>query len=414
VSVSSPPRLRLVKDVAASLRRGHPWVFAQALALPAGGVPAAGAEVDVVDEAGAFLARGFFDPDGPIAVRVISRDPDERLTPALVGRRVQAAIAVRRAAITAGAIDPGDDALRLVNGEADGVPGFVLDRYRDVAVWRSDGLAAARAWQPHVDAVIAAAAESGWPITRIWARAAEGRRGLGQVLFGAAPPPPADLIVREGAMRFEVDVVHGQKTGLFLDQRPSRRLVASLGAGKRVLNLFAYTGGFSVAAAQGGAHQVTTVDLSAPAIDAARRNFVHSGIDPGAHVFIAGDCREFLAQAQAAAERWDLVVLDPPSFAPSERARPSALAAYRSLNAAAMTVLAPGGLLLTASCSSHVSEVDLRAVVAEAAAMTGHYARIVFSGGAGADHPVAPAFPEGRYLKVLLVSVEAMAMAIRA
>jgi 23S rRNA (cytosine1962-C5)-methyltransferase len=159
------------------------------------------------------------------------------------------------------------------------------------------------------------------------------RTRAGHALHGDAPPAPDALVVRERDAHFEVDVVHGQKTGLFLDQRPNRKKIGELAAGARVLNLFAYTGGFSVAAALGGAERVTSVDLARPAIDAARRNFARSGAPPEAHEFVAADCRAFLAQARAGGRSWELVICDPPSFAPSERAKPAALAAYRALNA---------------------------------------------------------------------------------
>jgi 23S rRNA (cytosine1962-C5)-methyltransferase len=401
VPLSSPPQLRLAKDVAASIRRGHPWVFAAALERARGEAPPAGAEVDVADARGAFLARGYFDPDGPIAVRVLTRDAAVRVDDALVRARVASACALRVSARAAGGLD--GDALRLLHGEADGLPGLVLDAYADNGVLRCDGAAAAAAWEPHARAIADACGAAGFPLARVWARTPEGRRGDGRALLGDAPPVP--IVVREAGMQLEVDVVRGQKTGLFLDQRPNRALVGRLAAGARVLNLFAYTGGFSLAAALGGATRVTTVDLARPAIDAARRNFTRSGVDPAPHEFVAADCREFLAGARRESRAWDLVVCDPPSFAPSERARPAALHAYRELNAASLAVVAPGGLLATASCSSHVTEADLRAVVAEAATEVGRDAVVVYAGGAGPDHPVAPAFPEGRYLKFLLLRV---------
>jgi 23S rRNA (cytosine1962-C5)-methyltransferase len=391
--------LRLTKDLTAALRRGHPWVYAGALALPRR-PPPGGSEVDVTDHRGAFVAHGFFDPDGPIAVRVLSRERGARLDGAFVRARVAAACAIRRAA--APMLD--GDALRLVHGEADGLPGLVVDLYGDTGVVRFDGLAAEAAWAPHADAVAGAIRAAGYPLVRLWARPAEGRRGGGRALVGDPPPPL--VFVREGPARFEVDVVHGQKTGLFLDQRPGRARVGAIAAGASVLNLFSYTGGFSVMAALGGAARVTTVDLARPAIDAARRNFTHSGVDPTPHEFVAADCREFLAEAAARGRRWDVAVCDPPSFAPSEKAKAQALAAYRGLNAAVARVVAPGGLLATASCSSHVTEADFVEVVAAGCDEAGRAARIVWRAGAGPDHPVSPAFPEGRYLKFLLLRLD--------
>jgi 23S rRNA (cytosine1962-C5)-methyltransferase len=393
-----PATLKLRKDVVASIRRGHPWIFSAALHPP----PrlAAGSEVDVVDRTGAFAARGFYDPDGPIAVRVLSREAKDRFTADWVAARVRRAAELRRRVLA----DLPGDVFRLLNGEADGVPGLVLDAYAGTGVMRFDGVAAEKAWAPHARVVARALHETGFPLERIWARPSEGRAGGGHAIVGDAPP--ARVMAREADMRFEVDVVHGQKTGLFLDQRPNRALVRRLSRDKRVLNLFAYTGGFSLAAALGGAAKVTTVDLARPAIDAAARNFAHNGLPVEQHEFVAADCRQMLATASAEERVWELVVCDPPSFAPSEKARPAALVAYRGLNAAAARVVAPGGLLATASCSSHVDEAAFVETVAAGLADAGRRGVVIHTGGAGADHPVSPAFPEGRYLKFVLLALE--------
>lgn len=389
-------QLRLVKDIAARVRLGHPWIYADALARPSR-QPPAGAAIDVVDRRGAFLARGFYDPDGPIAVRVLTRDRDEPLGRALVARRVARACALRRLA----ADRLQGDALRLLHGEADGVPGFVLDLYAGQGVVRFDGAAAEAAWSPHVREVVAVCRAEGYPIERVWGRPSEGRRGAGRALLGDAPAGP--VIVREGPARYEVDVVRGQKTGYFLDQRENRALVGRLAAGADVLNLFAYTGGFSIMAALGGARRVTTVDASAPAIETARRNLALNGLATAAHELVTADVFAFLEDAARRGRRWDLVVCDPPSFAPSERTRPAALAAYRELNRAVAGVVAPGGLLATASCSSHVGPAEFTAAVAAGLGAAGRIGRVLDARGAAADHPTLPAFPEGRYLKFLLV-----------
>ncbi|MCA9674319.1 MAG: class I SAM-dependent rRNA methyltransferase, partial [Myxococcales bacterium] len=216
--------------------------------------------------------------------------------------------------------------------------------------------------------------------------------------------PDGVIEIHEGAARFEVDVRAGQKTGFFLDQRPNRALVAAHAAGATVLNLFAYTGGFSVHAALGGAQRVTSVDLSAPAVAAIGRNLARSGVDPAGHEQVAIDAFAFLEQAAAQGRRWDVVIVDPPSFAPSEQARAKALRAYARLNELALAVVEPQGLLASASCSSHVSEADLLAVLAQASARSGRPLRLRFIGGAGSDHPVLPGFPEGRYLSFLLAA----------
>jgi 23S rRNA (cytosine1962-C5)-methyltransferase len=199
-----------------------------------------------------------------------------------------------------------------------------------------------------------------------------------------------------------VDVRSGQKTGFFLDQRDNRRTIRRHAAGQTVLNLFAYTGGFSLHAGLGGATRVTSVDIAAPAVAAIEKNAVLSGLDPSAHERVAVDAFEFLQRAAAQGRRWDLVIVDPPSFAPSERAKPAALRAYERLARAALGVVEPGGRFALASCSSHVTEVDLLGMVA---ALPAPDLRLRLSAGAASDHPVLPAFSEGRYLKFLFFDV---------
>ncbi len=391
-----PPRVKLVRDLGARLREGHPWVYAQALERK--GTLTPGAVVDLVDRAGHFVARGWADPAGPIGLRVLTLDPATPVDEALVRARVASACAIRRAA--AALID--SDAARLLHGEGDFVPGLVFDRYAGTGVVRFDGAAAAAFWRPFVPAIRDAAGAAGFPIDRIWARGLGRRGGEGEPLAGVRPDP---VEIREGQARYEVDVVHGQKTGFFLDQRENRRVVARHAGGATVLNLFGYTGGFSVASALAGARRVTTVDLARPAIEGAARNFALNGVDPDAHELVTGDAFEFLRGAAAEGRRWDVVVCDPPSFAPSAAALPKARSAYRELNRAAAFVVAAGGLLATASCSSHVTPADFQALVAEGVAAAGRDAVLLDVRGAGIDHPVIPAFAEGRYLKFLLAAI---------
>jgi len=420
-------RVKLVKDLSRAIRGGHPWVYSAALSAPDGLAP--GALVDVVDARGQLVASGFFDPVGPIGVRVLSIDeaagaaasvrrkahpPD----PSFAGvgtsvvedwlqARVRSACAIRTAAGIA------SDAVRLLHGEGDFVPGLVIDRYATTGVVRFDGAAAAAFWRPRIETVAAACAAAGFAMDRIWARPVE-RGGEGEAIRGG--PPPATVEIREGAARYLVDVVHGQKTGFFLDQRDNRAAVARLAAGAEVLNLFAYTGGFSIAAALAGARRTTTVDQAAPAIDAAAANFAANGLATGRagggargapHELVVADVFDFLRDAATLSRRWDIVICDPPSFAPRAQALPKALAAYRELNRAAAAAVAPGGLLATASCSSHVTPADFQAAVTSGLQAAGRIdgARLIEVRGAGPDHPVTPAFPEGRYLKFLLIAL---------
>jgi 23S rRNA (cytosine1962-C5)-methyltransferase len=204
-------------------------------------------------------------------------------------------------------------------------------------------------------------------------------------------------------MPFLVDLARGQKTGAFLDQRENRRRVREMARGRRVLNLFSYAGGFSMAAALGGATHVTSVDVAAAAHATAQASFRAAGLDPSAHAFVTADAFAFLDGARARRETWDLVVSDPPSFAPSEKAVPRALSAYRKLHAACAAVLAPGGTLCAASCSSHVGAEAFLSTLDDAA-LGRDDLRLLALHGAGPDHPTLPAFPEGRYLKFAVLS----------
>jgi 23S rRNA (cytosine1962-C5)-methyltransferase len=401
------PVVVLAKDLRQRIQEGHPWLYDRALArLPSGLAP--GALVRVA-HAGQPLAVGFADPGSPIAVRVLDLDPDERLDHAWAAARTEQAARCRLADPRLASLD----ALRVVHGENDAMPGLVIDLYRDTGVVVFDGAAAAAFWLPRMDAVWDGLTAAGLSLCRLWARPVRAanidadetssERRAGRLLRG--DEPPAQILIDEFGARFEVDVRAGQKTGFFLDQRHNRQLVRELSAGAEVLNLFAYTGGFSVHAALGGARRVTSVDIARPAIEAARRNFGHSGLRAEDHVFAVDDAFEFLVRAGARGERFDVVIVDPPSFAPSERAKPRALRAYAKLDRLALDVVAPGGWLVSASCSSHVTGADMTAVLAAAAAGAGRRVRVVDVRGADRDHPVLPAFPEGSYLQALFAWV---------
>jgi 23S rRNA (cytosine1962-C5)-methyltransferase len=381
--------LRLIKPLRARIRAGHPWIYDRALA-PAKGMQA-GELVAICDERGPF-ATAFADPESPLRARVLDLDPDAACDDAWASARAEAAAAVR-------ARDPllaGCTGRRLVHGEGDLCPGLVVDLYADTAVVVLDGAAATAFWRPRLPAVLAGLERGGAAIKHAWLRGERGSRGAGEALRG--DPPPL-VTIHEDEARFHVDVRHGQKTGFFLDQRDNRRTIRRHAAGARVLNMFSYTGGFSLHAALGGAERVTSVDLAAPALAALRENLALSGLPEVAHELVVSDAFAFLEAAAAKQRRWDLVIVDPPSFAPSERAKPAALRAYARLAEAALAVVEPIGRFALASCSSHVTEDDLLA------GLTTPVLRLRTAVGAASDHPVLPAFPEGRYLKFLFFDV---------
>jgi 23S rRNA (cytosine1962-C5)-methyltransferase len=390
--------LRLQKDLARHLRAGHPWVFRKALEKAPKGL-AAGAIVDVTD-GGRFVARGYFDPHSAITVRVLTREPAEAVDAAFWRRRIARAIALRRELVE------GTTGCRLVHGESDGLPGVVADRYGDFAVVKlySAGLT------PHRGAIVEGLRAEADGLRGVYGRdeiprdddEEEGGAPAGRVLWGAEPPER--IAVDEHGMTVLVDVRKGQKTGHFLDQRENRRMVRTLARGRaEALNLFSYTGGFSVAAALGGARHVVSVDVDRDAIALARENFRANGLDPADHAFAAEDAFELLARHKREGRRFDLVVCDPPAFAKSQRAVEAALAGYASLNRAALAVVAPGGLLVTASCSARVSVEQFTDAVKEAAFKARVELQLVEETRQPPDHPVSLQFREGRYLKCLVL-----------
>lgn len=389
--------VQLTKPLRDRIRAGHPWIYDRALAaMPRDVAPG---DVLTVADAEGEVALAFADPESPIRARILA-PPGTRLDAAWVRDRAEAAAARRiRDPLLAGCTGR-----RLVHGEADACPGLVVDLYATTAVVVFDGPAAAVFWRPRLADVLAGLDRGGTEIAHAWLRG-ERRRTAGASSAGEAVrgDPPGELVITEDEARFAVDVRAGQKTGFFLDQRDNRRTIRRHAAGQTVLNLFAYTGGFSLHAALGGATRVTSVDIAPPAIAGIERNLALSGLPAEAHERVATDAFDFLARAARQHRRWDLVIVDPPSFAPSERARPAALAAYRKLAAAALAVTEPAGRFALASCSSHVTEADLLDLIAGLAPGTPDTPlRLRAAAGAASDHPVLPAFPEGRYLKFLL------------
>ncbi len=371
------------------IAHGHPWVWRESIARGLDGV-SAGDEVQVAAPDGTPLGRGLADPESPIAVRMWTRR-SEPIDHELLRARTEHACALRRWLFDG----TPTDAYRVVNGEGDRTPGLVVDRYASVAVARSDGAAIARRI-PELAGVLWPALQALGVRTLVHRTGERGQAHALELLRG--DPPPSTIRVEEHGVPFLVDLEHGQKTGAFLDQRENRRRVGELSAGRRVLNLFSYSGGFSLHAALRGATGVTSVDVSAAAHATAQESFRAAGVNPGVHSFVTADVRQFLDAARAKRETWDLVVSDPPSFAPSEKALPRALSSYRALHRACAEVLAPGGILCAASCSSHVDATAFLGTLDDAS-LDGRALTLLELRGAGPDHPTTAAFPEGRYLK---------------
>jgi 23S rRNA (cytosine1962-C5)-methyltransferase len=294
-------------------------------------------------------------------------------------------------------------AWRWLFGESDGVPGITVDFYDGFAVVQTYASSLDVLVPPLVDALSADHRVRGILMRRRSSDADDPERDLtGKIERLWGDWPDRELVVTEHGLHFTANLYAGQKTGLFLDHRENRLMLQQFCAGRTVLNCFAYTGAFSVYAARGGATKVTSCDIAADAISDARRNFSLNGFDPGKHEFIASDVFDLLEEYAAHGRSFDVIVLDPPSFARARKHVEVAVRAYTRLNRLALQCLVPGGLLVSASCTSQVSPEMFREMLADAAARAGKRLALIHEAGQPVDHPVAAHFPEGRYLKFVI------------
>jgi 23S rRNA (cytosine1962-C5)-methyltransferase len=381
--------LHLVKPLEKTVKAGHPWIFRNALRPFSAD---AGEVVTVVDRNGRFLCRGLAD-DGPIGVRVFLTS-DCPLDAGLFKQRIQNALRRRDA------LRPRrTTALRLISGEGDLLPGVTLDQYGPCAVLLFDG-SALDTWKDVICAALRPELTSRAIPTLLFRTKHRHEKNV-VVLWGEFPA--GERCVLENGMKLFVDLKSGQKTGLFLDHRDSRLRSRSLSRDKRVLNLYGYTGGFSVAAGLGGAREVITVDSAPAAIALADKNWRENGLDPARHKGVVADVPAFMNAYKGAG--FELVIADPPSFAPKKNAVPGALKVYRLLHASVLRVMLPGGIYIAASCSSHVHRAMFEKTIVEAARFCNRRIAIEEIWGAGPDHPVLAGFPEGDYLKVFKVRI---------
>ncbi len=384
-----------------SLVKRHPWIFDTSVARLAGHARP-GDTVIVADAHGKPLAKAAFSPQSKIRARVWSFDPDAPIDHAFFKRRIAQAV-LRRAALPELS---GQQGLRLIHAESDGLPGVIADRYGDTVVLQLTSAGA----EKRRDAIIAGLVQA-TGCARLYERSDSEVRGLEGLepatgwRFGQAPA--VEIVIEEHGIRMAVDIMAGHKTGFYLDQRENRRLLAELAHGKRVLNCFCYTGGFSLQALAGGATQVLSIDSSQPALERAAANLaLNPGLDAARAQWRCANVFDELRKLKSAGETFDLIVLDPPKFAPSAAHAERAARAYKDINLLGCKLLAPGGLLMTYSCSGGIGVELFQKIVAAAALDAGRTARIVKRLQGAADHPIDLAFPEGEYLKGLLVQAE--------
>ena len=391
------PSLILAPGKEKAVLRRHPWIFSGAVRRVSG-KPQPGDIVDVYAADGSWLAAGHYQEES-IVCKVLSfdtRDVDPAEHPGFWRERVEQAVAYRR---RLGFLDSGEtNVFRLVHAEGDFLPGLVADYYNGIVVLQAHSAGMHRA-MPLLTQLFTEAL----PLQALFDKSSNTLPG-GDVedgyLWGIEPD---EWEICEHGCRMRINFYEGQKTGFFIDQRENRHLVSQLAAGRRVLNCFGYTGGFSLGALQGGADYVETVDISRKAIELANRNVELNFGGDAPHKGVVADVLQYLAEVS---DRFDLIILDPPAFAKNHRSLQQGLKGYRSINQRAMEMIRPGGLLLTFSCSQAVSRDDFQTVCFTAAANAKRRVRIVRQLPHAMDHPVSIYHPEGEYLKGLLLQVE--------
>lgn len=375
-----------------ALRGGHPWLFENAIVKESHQGKAGDLAV-IFDKKRRFLAIGLYDPDSVIRVRVIRALKPATIDQAFFAKKLDAAHQ-RRAPLRDSDHTNG---YRILHGENDGMPGITIDRYAETAVIKLY----TPAWIPHLNQILLALEKTFHArsvILRLSKNLQKNEIGLqdGMLLIGEEIVPP--LIFQENGLRFEVDPINGQKTGFFLDQRENRARVERLAAGKRILNAFAYTGGFSVYAARGGAREVISLDASAFATEAAERNFALNFTE-NIHHSITGDAFKVMGKMKKEGQLFDMVILDPPSFAHKKSQVVGAVKAYKKLTRLGLDILAPRGTLVQASCSSRVDTELFFNAVHLAARQAGRPLNEIERSSHALDHPIG--FREGEYLKCL-------------
>jgi 23S rRNA (cytosine1962-C5)-methyltransferase len=401
IPVSEYPAVVLKPGREKPVRQRHPWVFSGAIASMS---PAAadGEIVDVCDAQGAFLARGYLNRRSQIQVRLLTWDAAERIDADFWQRRVRAALAMRATLPEV----QGCTALRLINAESDFLPGLTVDRFGDFLVLQAGTLAIDRRKHELADLLLMETGARGvLERSDMAVRRLEGLAPVSGLLAGNAAEGVVEIV--EDGLIFAVDLLHGQKTGFYTDQRANRRRVAAYCGAQRVLNAFSYTGAFAVHALQAGAAYVTNLDTSVEALTLAEANLRRNGFDPDTLTEnIAGDVFTVLRDWEAEPDRvYDVVILDPPKFAHNQTAVERALRGYKEINRLALRRLRPGGVLATFSCSGLVSADLFQKVLFSAAIDAGRPVQVLEGLRQSADHPVAITFPEGEYLKGLIVRV---------
>jgi 23S rRNA (cytosine1962-C5)-methyltransferase len=390
------PTLTLKPGRDKSLLRRHPWVFSGAVARVDGN-PASGTTVDIVASNGQFLARGAYSPSSQIRARVWTFDPSEQIDPDFFRRRIKIAAATRDPLLDKG----GTNSYRLIHAESDGLPGLIVDRYENMLVLQSL-TAGSEYWKETLATLLVEVTG----LTTIFERSDADVReleGLAACVGSLRGTPDVQPItIKENGLMFHVSIETGHKTGFYLDQRLNRQRLRELAGGRSVLDCFCYTGGFSVNALAGGAESVLAVDASAEALSICRENCSLNDLPVDRLTTLEGDVFQLLRKFRDEARSFDLIILDPPKFAPTAAQVEKAARGYKDINLLAFKLLLPGGILFTFSCSGGIDASLFQKIIASAALDAGVEAQIVEHLSQAPDHPVALNFPEGAYLKGLV------------
>ncbi|MDP2984724.1 MAG: class I SAM-dependent rRNA methyltransferase [Candidatus Latescibacter sp.] len=377
-----------------SIRNRNPWVFSGAVERIEG-LERNGQSCEIFSAQGDFLAVGYVNPDSKIISRVLAW---ERISPDydFLEKRLRRALAFREHIL-----DDRTNACRLVNSEGDFLPGLVVDRYGGGIVIQIL-TAGMEMWREELIDILERLAAPSFVVERsdTSSRREEGLEERIEVIKGTAPKPAVEIL--ENGLRYKVDILRGQKTGFYLDQRDSRRRLGRYVSGKRVLNLFSYTGGFTAAAASSGASHVTSVDTSAPALELLKENMALNGLENIPGDVIRADVYRYLNTAEGS---WDVIVLDPPAFASKKAQVEQAARGYKDLNMRALRKINSGGILATFSCSHHISPTLFRQIVYAAVTDSGRQAQVIAQTAHPADHPTDVCHREGEYLKGLFLRV---------
>lgn len=393
-SLEKPQRLKLTRDLTKHIKRGNPWVFSDAvekIKAPEGSYAILASHKNEV------LAHGFYSPSINLAFRVLNLG-DKKLTDGEVESRLKRALSNKKHLLTLG-----NKCFRVLNGEGDELPGVVADYYGGVIVLKLDGTAAEAFWKKEAFAEFFMKQET-VPVSCVYFKRKNKEEEKGLILAGACDKL-TDWEFLEHGVSFRTNIVDAAKTGFFLDQRENRHFMRSISKDKTLLNLFGYTGGFSVYAGLGGASKVTTVDIAPHAIKASEVNWEINLLSPELHEAICTDAFEFVKEAQAQKKLWDIVITDPPSFAPNQKAVEAAKEAYTKIFADSLKLVKDQGHFVASSCSGHISFDLFLELVQEALSRSKRRGKVLLVKGQPEDHPFPLALPEMRYLKFVYLQV---------